>query len=71
MTRVTTITCDKCGKTFGPDNLAEWQEAHTYKWRGGYGSAFEDDADIEVDFCSQCFYDLVGRYCRILSRRGG
>ena len=63
------ITCDICGNRYSYDDkqrdIFEIQEFHFVHFRGGYGSVFGDDSDIECDICQCCLFKLIGKYCRV------
>jgi len=62
---IVSITCDKCGKTFTPSDIIDWQECQLVSFTGGYGSVFGDGATIECDLCQECVKELIGEYCRV------
>jgi hypothetical protein len=63
--RLVSITCDKCGKTFEnkeeiPD-IFEIQEFFHIKNRGGYGSVFGDGDLLSIDLCQHCMKEILER----------
>jgi len=62
------IECDICHKEYPnktSEDEMEIQEFHHVRLRGGYGSVFGDDFEVECDICQYCLKDLIGKYCRI------
>ena len=61
--------CDKCGRewTNEGDDAFEWQEFHHIRFRGGYGSVFGDEVDVESDICQYCLYEAIWNICRATS----
>lgn len=58
------IKCDICEKVFKvtdktTDNTLEIQEFTYIRFRGGYGSVFGDDVEVECDICQHCLYDFI------------
>ncbi len=58
------ITCDKCTKVYmveddEKDCRLEIQEFHTIRFRGGYGSVFGDETEVQCDICQHCLYEMI------------
>lgn len=64
----TALVCDRCGREITPDEDSEWSEAVRIRFTGGYGSVFGDGARVEADLCQRCVKELIGPFCRIVSR---
>lgn len=59
----TSITCDRCNKTYGEDDVLETQEFHRIHFTGGYASVFGDETQVDCDLCQHCLKELIGKYC--------
>ena len=56
------LICDKCGRKI-TDPL-ELQEAYSIQFSCGYASVFGDGNVVSVDFCQDCLYNMIHKYCR-------
>lgn len=68
-TKLKSVTCDRCNKTWTPDDFIEYQEAHHIRFTGGYGSVFGDMSEVTCDLCQSCLYDLIRLYCYVDGER--
>jgi len=59
------IICDVCKKKIEHNDYIETQEMTSIRFIGGYGSAFGDGAEVELDICQSCFMEKLGKYVRV------
>lgn len=54
------IKCDICGKKVDPENdFYEAEEFISILHYAGYGSVFGDGAEVETDWCQNCFHNIL------------
>jgi hypothetical protein len=52
--------CDRCDRVIDPEvEVFEFQEMISIRTVGGYGSVFGDGAEIELDLCQRCLFELI------------
>ena len=61
---ITSVTCDKCGVKYTPEDILEYQEMYSIRFTGGYGSVFGDEEKVAVDFCQRCLKALIEPYLK-------
>lgn len=63
---VTAIVCDCCKRRIEADDVMRFQEVQSFKFSGGYASAFGDGNYFECDLCDECCLKLFQPYMRQL-----
>ncbi len=59
------IICDKCKvEHLYKNNYKKIANFHEIKFSGGYASKFGDMDYIQVDFCDDCYFELISPYMR-------
>lgn len=59
------IRCDRCGRLF-EDGEVEFNEIVSIDQKAGYGSAFGDGNDVQIDLCQHCLKRTLGRWLRVV-----
>ena len=57
------VQSDRCTKIVMPAT-PEYDELFRLDRVGDYNSPFVDDNRVKCELCAECFYQLVGEYCR-------
>ena len=65
MVQIRKNVCDRCQKVVTPEDVVEWQEWFHWSTTGGFGSAFGDGTEVEIDLCQACTKLVLGPFARV------
>ena len=62
------LVCDRCAREADREDF-EFFEFLSFANKGGYGSVFREDNEIEINLCQKCFKEVLG--CWIKTKANG